>query len=165
MRVPIRKGDKYVHLKPDPYITEDKFNELKNKLEHLKNVTRLRLMKEVATLAEMGDLSENAAYQIAKGKLRGVNQAMIDIEDHLKKAILIKPGKFSEVRLGTKVTIEINGKEKSYLILGSSEVDPLQHIISHNSPIGAALMNKRVGDVFKIRIGGKETVCKILKIV
>jgi transcription elongation factor GreA len=96
---------------------------------------------------------------------RGVNQMIIDIEDHLKKAILIKPGKFSEVRLGTKVTIEMNGKEKSYLILGSSEVDPLQNIISHNSPIGAALMNKRVGDTVSVNISGKNTVCKIIKIV
>lgn len=164
MRVPTRRGD-YKKPKEDPYLTEDKINELKQKLERLKKVTRFKLMKEVATHAENGDFSENASYQIAKGKLRGINQAILEIEEHLKQSILIKPSQNNGyVKLGTKVTVEIEGKIKTWLILGSAEVNLSQNIISHNSPIGAALMDKKVGDTVKIHLKNKSLVCKILKL-
>ncbi|MCX6792818.1 MAG: GreA/GreB family elongation factor [Candidatus Falkowbacteria bacterium] len=164
MQVPRRRGD-YRKPKEDPYLTEDKINELKEKLERLKKVTRFKLMKEVSTHAENGDFSENASYQIAKGKLRGVNQAIIEIEEHLKQAILIKPNmQNSCVKLGSKVTVEMEGKVKTWLILGSSEVNLAQNIISHNSPIGDALMDKKVGDTVKIPLKNKLLICKILKI-
>jgi transcription elongation factor GreA len=164
MRVPTRRGD-YKKPKEDPYLTEDRFNQLKEKLERLKKVTRLKLMKEVATLAEMGDLSENAAYQIAKGQLRSVNQAIIEIEEHLKQAIIIKP-KSSDgfVKLGSKVTINMDGQIKTYLILGSTEVNLSKNIISHNSPLGQALINRLVGDIVKVPLKNKNLVYKILKI-
>jgi transcription elongation factor GreA len=133
-------------------MTQAKYDELKSKLEHLKKVTRLRLMKEVATEAENGDFSENAAYQIAKGKLRGINDAIHQIEEDLKKANII-PDTISKdkVSLGSLVTVLVESKEKTYKLLGSSEVDLAKNIISHNSPLGNALMEKRVGDTVRVR--------------
>lgn len=164
MRVPTRRGD-YRKPKEDPYLTEDKFVELKNRLERLKKHTRLRLMKEVATHAENGDFSANAAYQIAKGKLRGVNQAIIEIEEHLKQAILINTKQAGAcVKLGSRVTVELDGKVKTYLILGSSEVNLSKNIISHNSPIGSALLNKKVGESVMVNLKDKILVCKIIKL-
>ena len=122
-------------------------------------------MKEVATLAEMGDLSENAAYQIAKGKLRGINQLMLDLENQIKKAIIIQPRRNNaSVRLGSSVTILRNEKEKTYLILGSSEVDPIKNIISHNSPLGELLIGRRVGEIVDLPIHNKLVKITILKI-
>ena len=90
MRVPIRKPGKYTHDQPDLHLTRDKLNELTNELERLRTEIRPRAMKEVSRLAEMGDFSENAAYQIAKGRLRGMNERILDLEAAIGKVILIE---------------------------------------------------------------------------
>ncbi len=160
MRTPQRKPGKYTGVKPDPNISIKKYKELKNKLIRLKN-RQPELIEEVKRLALMGDFSENTAYQIAKGRLRGTNQRILDIKDHLKNAIIIEPDKQKNlVQLGSKVTIKINNKEKTYLILGPSETDPINNIISHKSPLGSALMNKKIGD--KVKIAGKNIEYEIL---
>ena len=164
MQLPIRKPGKYTHLKPDQHLTEEKFNELKNKLEKLK-FNRPRLAEEVKKYASDGDFSENAAYQIAKGKLRGMNQKILEIENHLKRAVIIKPNKNSGlVQLGSNVTIHTGEKEKTFLILGSSETNPERGIISSHSPIGASLIGRKIGDQVKIKLADKEIEYKIIKI-
>jgi transcription elongation factor GreA len=165
MQIPIRKPGKYTHLKPDPNLTQEKFAELKSKLERLLS-NRPRLAAEVKRLAEMGDLSDNAAYSIAKGRLRGLNQRIIELEEHLKRAIIIKPPQDTgTIRLGHRVTIETGGKERTYQILGSSETDPEHGAISNSSPLGSALMGKRVGDIVRIRpTPAKEISYRIIKI-
>lgn len=164
MQTPKRKPGKYTFLKPDPNLTLEKYNELKDKLAKLKK-SRPFAAAEVKRLAEMGDFSENAAYQIAKGRLRGINQKILDIEDHIERAIIIKPNKSASiVKLGNKITVETGGEQKTYLILGSSETDPPGGVISHNSPIGSALINRRVGDKIKIKLKNKEVDYKIIGI-
>jgi len=164
MQIPIRKPGKYTHLKPDQHLTEAKFNELKNKLERLK-FNRPRLAEEVKKYASDGDFSENAAYQIAKGRLRGLNQKILEIENHLKRAVIIKPNKnSSQVQLGSSVTVISGEKEKAFLILGSSEADPQSGIISHRSPLGSALIGKKLGDRIKINLADKIVEYKIIKI-
>ncbi|MFH1255044.1 MAG: GreA/GreB family elongation factor [bacterium] len=164
MQTPIRKPGKYTHLKPDQYITESKYNELKNKLDRLK-FNRPRAAEEVKKYASDGDFSENAAYQIAKGRLRGINRRISEIEDHLKNAIIIKPPEHAEkIQIGCSATIETHGREKTYLILGSSETDPQRGIISRNSPIGSALIGKKIGDRIKIKSDNREIEYKIIKI-
>lgn len=164
MQTPHRKAGKYTNLKPDPNITQEKFNELKNQLEKLKK-SHPRVVVEFKRLAEMGDFSENAAYSMAKAKLRALNQRILDLEDHLKSAHIIKPiGKSLLVELGSKVTIEIAGEQKVYQVLGSAETDPARGIISHRSPIGSALMNHGVGEKVKIQFAKKIVECKIIKI-
>jgi len=164
MQLPWRKPGKYTHLKPDQNLTEAKYNELKNKLASLK-FNRPGLAEEVKKYASDGDFSENAAYQIAKGRLRGMNQKILEIEEHLKRAIIIKPNKNSNiVQLGNSVTIKTDGEEKTYLILGSSETNPQKGIISHNSPIGASLIGKKINDKVKINLADKKVEYKIIKI-
>lgn len=164
MRTPIRKAGKYTHLKPDPHLTMGKFNDLKKQLEKMKK-TQPKLAAEVKRLALDGDFSENAAYQIAKGRLRGLNQKMLDIENHLKTAIIINTNhNHSIVQIGSTVVVETNGKEKEFTILGSSETDPTKGIISHNSPIGSAILGKRIEDIVKIKLKDRTTEYKIKKI-
>lgn len=164
MQTPKRKLGKYSHLKPDENITEEKYKELKNKLERLKR-NHPGAAAEVKRLAEFGDFSENAEYQIAKGRLRGINQRILDIEDHLKRAVIITQTKnINTVQLGHKVTVETNGKQKTFLILGPSEANPVEKIISHKSPLGSELMDRAVGDKVKIQLKNKEVEYKIIKI-
>ncbi len=162
MQLPYRKPGKYTYLKPDEYLTEEKYNELKNKLDRLK-YNRPRLAEEVKKYASDGDFSENAAYQIAKGRLRGMNRGILEIEDHLKRAVIIRHIKgANQVALGSTVTVKSAGKQKTFLILGSSEANPAKGIISRNSPLGSALMGRRVGD--KIKLPDKAVEYEILKI-
>ena len=165
MRVPIRKPGKYAHLKPDVHLTEAKFNELTRSLERLKTVSRPAAVIEVRRLVELGDFSENAAYQMAKGRLRGINQRILELEDRTKHAVIITPMKnVATVQLGHRVTIEIAGKQAAYVILGSAETNPLGGVISHHSPLGSALMGHAVGDRVTIQSGGKGVECRIIKI-
>jgi transcription elongation factor GreA len=110
--------------------------------------------------------------------LRGINQRILEIEDILKRAEIIRPDENKEiVGLGHLVTIEINSKiadqivgnqvaspRKTYQILGSAETNPARGIISHNSPLGAALLGRRVGDIIEVGVAGKITAYKIVKI-
>ena len=165
MRTPQRKPGIYAGLKPDQNITAEKYQELTAKLEKLKKVSQPRAIIEVKHLALDGDFSENAAYQIAKGRLRGINQRITDITDHLKRSVIIEhKNNTDRVQLGHEVTVAVNGKEKTFLLLGSSEVNLDQNIISNNSPIGSALMGKKVGDVVKIELATKVVEYKIVKI-
>jgi transcription elongation factor GreA len=164
MRTPQRKIGNYAHLRPDHHITEKKYNKLKSEFDKLKNHIRHPLIKEVKRLALMGDFSENAAYQIAKGRLRGVNQRMVDIENLLKRSSIIQTKDNNTVQLGSLVTVEINNKTKEFQILGSTETNPNQGIISHNSPIGKALMNSKIGDEVLIEINNNKLKYQIINI-
>jgi transcription elongation factor GreA len=164
MQLPYRKPGKYMVQKPDPQITEDKFFELQNKLEKLLKA-RLPASEEVARLALFGDFSENVEYQLAKGRLRGINQKILETEYSLKNAEIIKPNKNTNiVQIGHTVTIENNNKIKTYQILGSAETNPGTGTISHNSPLGSALVGSKVGDTVKVKLADKIVEYKILKI-
>lgn len=164
MRTPIRKAGKYSSLKADPNITQEKYREIEANLRRLKEKIRPGLIKEVKRLATDGDFSENHAYSLAKGRLRGINQRILDLEDHLKRAVIIQPSNNREVGLGTTVKIELSGKTKTYTILGSSETDPAKNIISASSPLGSSLMGRKAGDEFSFSINDKSFACKIVSI-
>ncbi len=164
MRVPIRKPDKYLKAKIDPRITAAKFLELEKKLKEVKKI-RPKLANEVKRLVADGDFSENAAYQIAKGKLRGLNQKILEIEEMIKMAEIIEPSRNKNlIGLGSTVTIENSQGEKTYKILGSTESNPSAGIISGNSPLGKTLIGKRIGDTIDLKTPQKTIKYKIKQI-
>ncbi len=165
MRVPIRKPGQYTHSKPDRHITPSKLQEYKDELNKLERVIRPPAIAEVKRLADLGDFSENAEYQIAKGRLRGLNARILELEDAIKSVVVIKPGSSTgRIKIGSRVTVQMDGDQKTFQLLGSAESDPEKGIISHTSPIGAALMGKKEGNTFAIKIADKEVECTILKI-
>jgi len=156
MRLPTRKGElhRMMNRKDDKYITQDAFDRMKSKLERLKS-SLLELAKEVTRTQEMGDLSENAAYQEAKFTLRRTMGQIEGLKQRIKEAIIIeKPTTSDVVQIGSTVTIVVDGKQRQFEILGSHESDPMKGRISHLSPIGSALLNHRVGDKIEIEIQG-----------
>ena len=163
MRSPIRKSGKYTNLPDDPHVTAEKFAELQNTLDRLLQ-QRPPAAREVQRLAALGDFSENAEYQMAKAKLRGINQRILETENRLKHAVIIKAGDSAVVRLGSTVTLTFGNKKIAYQILGSSETNPSHGVISHHSPIGAALLGHRVGDTINVAIGKKTTSYTIVAI-
>lgn len=164
MRSTNRKSEKIRQNKFDPLLTEKKAFELSEKLKRLKEISRPRAAEEVKRLAELGDFSENAEYQLAKARLRGINNNILLLETQLNQAVIIKPQKTNTVQVGHLVTIEGKNGQKTYQILGSVETDPQKNIISRNSPLGAALLGRKVRDVIKIKLANKEVKYKILKI-
>lgn len=164
MQIPYRKPGKYSQIKNDPLLTEAKLAEIKNKLERLKN-SHPHLASEVRRLAELGDFSENVEYQLAKGKLRGLNNAILTLERQIIDAEIIKPAKQkNRVEVGHTVTVVCDGIEKQYRLLGSAETNPQKGVISYNSPIGSSLIGRKVDDEIKIKLANKEVLCRILKI-
>jgi len=165
MRVPKRRGEEKNFIKQDPAMTEQKYQDLKKKLEFMKKVKRPQEAEEVKRLALMGDFSENVGYQIAKGRLRGLNQRILDLENLLNRAEIIKTdGHKQQINLGALVTLKSNKGIKRYQILGSVETNPEKGIISHTSPLGSALIGKRKGDKIKIKLLNKELEYEVLEI-
>lgn len=163
MRTLDRKPGKYGQIKADPFLTLDKFQELEEQLARLKKSQPVAAA-EVARLAEMGDFSENFAYQHAKGRLRGINQRILELEHKLNQAEVIQPGSMDTVEIGHTVTVECEGMQKTFQILGSTETAPQRGVISHNSPIGAALLGHKVGDVVQVTIAHKKREYHIITI-
>ncbi len=164
MRIPYRKPGIFSQMKQDPLLTADKLEDLKEKLEHLKQ-SKPFAAAEVARLAELGDFSENVEYQLAKGKLRGINGGIFALQKQIDNAVLIEnSGDTDKVRIGNTVTVEMNGKIKTFKLLGSVESDPSNGIISHNSPVGIALMEKKIDEEFEIERENGNIKCKIISI-
>ena len=164
MRVPYRKPTKFSNLAFDPLMTTGKFLELKTTLDKLKK-SQPGAAKEVMRLAELGDFSENVEYQLAKGRLRAINQHILVTESRLNQAVMIAPQTQSNtIQIGHMVTVLVGGKEKKYTILGSSETHPERGIISNQSPIGEALLGHHIGDRVHVMIGQKEVEYHIQKI-
>ena len=95
---------------------------------------------------EMGDLSENGAYTAARFELGNVDRELRGLEFNLKYGVVTPPKGTDRVGFGNIVTVEINGKEYTYTLVGTQESDPKKAMISLESPIGIALMGKRVGE-------------------
>lgn len=164
MRVPIRKGELENFKAKDYSLSPAKYQELERTLARLLK-RRPQEAKEVKRLAEMGDFSENAGYQLAKGRLRSLNQRILDLEDMIKKADIVIPDDNTDsVQIGHKVSLEVDGVQKMYTILGASESNPAAGVISASSPLGSALLNKKIGDEFALEINGKEKNYSINKI-
>lgn len=164
MQVPTRRSENKPLAPIDYHLSPEKYRELEKKLIRLK-ARHPQEAIEVKRLAEMGDFSENAGYQLAKSRLRGLNQRILDLENLLKRAeIVIVDTDTSTVKIGHRITINIDDKEKTYTILGASESDPVSGVISHNSPLGAGLLGHQIGDAVTIKINDKERTYRIIKI-
>lgn len=159
-----RKSDKNPRTPRDPYITQERTEQLKKRKEELIKVVRPKLSQEVARLADLGDFSENAAYQLAKSKLRGVNNKILTIEDILKHAIIIKPTKSKVIQIGSQIIAEVNGIKNNYQILGSQESAPSTGKISHLSPIGSALIGHKKNDTVEIELEDRKIKYKIISV-
>lgn len=130
-------------------ITEEGKKELELELTDLKG-RRGAIAEKIANARDFGDLSENAEYDSAREEQGLVESRIAEIEDILLNAELIKSGNKSKVGLGSKVELKTGAKTVTYYVVGPVEADPLEGKISNESPIGLALMDKKVGDVATI---------------
>ena len=151
-------------MKKTYHITDDGRKELELELETLKG-RRGEIAEKIAAARDYGDLSENAEYDAARSEQGLVETRIVEIEDILQNAELIKAGDKEIVSLGSKVILEADGKKYEYTVVGSVEADPLSGKISNESPLGLALLDKKVGDTANITTPKGEIVYKIVEIV
>jgi len=146
-------------------ITDEGRQELEAELEDLKS-RRGAIADKIAEARDYGDLTENSEYDTAREEQGLVESRIAEIEDILLNAEIIKSSKGSKVALGSKVEIKIKGKATTvtYTVVGPVEADPLEGKISNESPIGEALMGKKVGDSVTITTPKGSTTYEIVKI-
>ena len=131
--------------------TREGFERLKTELEQLKQ-DRIALREEVKEARELGDLRENAGYHAARQALGILEGRISGLETRLEDAVVVENGSFEEVVLGIPVKIKnlSNGSERLYTVVGSEEMEFTEGGASEESPIGQALLGKKVGAVVNI---------------
>lgn len=136
-------------IKKDYQLTLAGKKELEDELRELKG-RRSEIADKIATARDFGDLSENSEYSAAKDEQSQVENRIAEVENILQNSTLIKAKSTSKVQLGNTVTLKTDGKTVVYTVVGSVEADPLEGKISDESPIGQALLGRKVGDTVTI---------------
>ena len=140
-------------IKKSISLTADGKKELEKELDELIK-SRPAIAERIATARSFGDLSENEEYSSARNEQKMTENRIIEIQDILKNAKVIRGGKKSKVDLGAVVSLTMNGKKVEYSIVGPTEANPLEGKISNESPIGKALLGHKAGESFEFN--GKE---------
>ena len=136
-------------------LTKEGKEELEKRLEFLKVTKRAEITERIKTAREFGDLSENAEYDAAKNEQAMIEGEIVEIEEKLKHAVIIKDGaKKGVVSLGSKVDIldEESGEVSTYEIVGTTEADVENSRISNESPIGNALLGRKAGETITVNV-------------
>ena len=150
-------------------VTKEGLKKLTEELEYLRNVKRREVAERIKEAISYGDLSENSEYEEAKNEQAFVEGRIIDLEEKVKYAkIISEKHQVASVQLGTNVVVKNlskrNAQPEEYIIVGSTEADPLAHKISNESPVGRAFLDRKVGDKIKVQIPAGMVEYEILKI-
>lgn len=146
-------------IKKSVDLTAEGKKELERELEEL-IAGRPAISERIATARAFGDLSENEEYSSARNEQKMAESRILEIEEILKNAKVIRGGKKDKVALGATVKIDLGGKKMEYALVGPTEANPLEGKISNESPIGKALVGKSAGETFEFN--GKKV--KVLEI-
>jgi transcription elongation factor GreA len=150
------------------FLTAQGAADLRKELDELINVKRPALAAQLKDAISQGDLSENADYHDAKEQQAFLEGRILYLEDLLHSATIIDEGEIgdlTEVQPGTTVTIQMEGEPpETYQIVGAAEADPRNGKISNESPMGAALLGRRKGDVVQVQTPGGEWKVTVKKI-
>jgi transcription elongation factor GreA len=153
-------------MKAPTYLTTDGAERLRAELKELTGPKRDELAARLRAAIQMGDLSENADYHKAKEDQGFLEGRIQELEYLLSNATIIEEnGSKDVVALGSRVTIqEEDYPEETFHLVGPTEADPSKGMISHESPIGSALMDHKAGDTVEAETPGGVIKLKILKI-
>ena len=166
MQVPRRKReiDHALGQKTDYHLTSAALATLEAEVERLLKFDRPRAAEEVARTQQMGDLSENAAYQEAKNRLRRINSRITGLEDRIRNAVVITSRGTGMVEIGSTVVVRVGASERTYEIVGSQETDPARGRISHTSPLGTALLHHAAGETVILEVNRRKMEYEIREV-
>ena len=153
---------------PNNFLTREGFQKLQDELDFLRKVKRQEIASRLHEAMEGGELIENAEYEAAKNEQAFVEGRIQELDALLASAKIIDDNgkkKSDGVQLGSKVTIkEGNFEPESFIIVGMAEANPREGKISNESPIGKAILGRKVGDSVKVETPGGTYTVKILKV-
>lgn len=149
-------------------LTKEGFESLKLELDELVNVKRPKIVERLEYARGQGDLTENVEYQTAREELDFMDGRIDELKEVLANSKVIASGKSSkktgEIGVGTTVTVGVNGSKHIYEIVGEWEADPVNKKISPESPLGQALVGKRLGEAVEVEAPAGKINYKILAI-
>ena len=147
------------------YLTQEKYDEFKEELEQLKTVKRKEVAENLEYAKALGDLSENAEYQEAK-EAQAANEGRIaELEDLLRRAVIIKKRDGLErVWIGATIEVTSQSQRRTFTIVGSEEADPEKGFISNESPLGKAFLGKKIGEEAEVETPKGKVRYKIVAI-
>ena len=148
------------------YLSREKYEELKKELDYLKTVRRKEIAESLEYARSLGDLSENAEYQDAREMQAATEERIQKLESILTSANIVSRRKSDVVGLGSKVMIQ-KEEEKDihrYQIVGSEEANMHERKISHLSPLGEAMMDKKKGETFSFETPSGKMNYKIISV-
>ncbi|MGI8419259.1 MAG: transcription elongation factor GreA [Candidatus Levyibacteriota bacterium] len=148
------------------YLTQKGFEDLKKECSDLQNKRRPEVVERLSAAREMGDLSENAEYTAAREELSFIDGRLDELEGLLRQVEIIADGnhKTHSVDLGSQVIVKISDREETFTVVGEWEADPTEKKISHESPLGKALLGKAVGAEIEVEAPAGKMVYKIVSI-
>ncbi len=150
------------------YLTKEGLDDLKKEYEDLTKSRRPDVLSRVSQARSMGDLSENAEYVAAREELSFIDGRIDELEELLKQAILISGNGHRNagqtVKLGSKVILNTKGKKESFVVVGEWEADPKERKISHESPLGKALIGKKVGEKVEVEAPAGKVLYTIVSV-
>ena len=148
------------------YLTHEALEDFKKELEAMTQTRRPRAIERVAETRVPGELEENSDYIQAKQDLSFIDGRIVELEELVTKAVLIDEGHQSckIINLGCRVTVKANGEKKVFQLVGEWEADPASQKISHESPLGQALIGKKMGDEVEVEAPAGKIVYTIVSI-
>lgn len=148
------------------YLTKEGHQKIQGELLSLKNKTRPGVVERLALARSQGDLSENTEYSAARDELAFVDGRIEELEEILNNVCLVEEqkGPKETVSLGCKVTVKNNATQGVYHIVGEWEANPVEKKVSHTSPLGRALLGRKVGEEVEFEAPAGKLVFNILKI-
>ena len=152
---------------PETFLSPEGAENLKVELEELTTIKRAELAARLRDAIKMGDLSENADYIMAKEEQAFLEGRIQELQTLLRTATIVATGSGGPevVSVGSRVTVQEKGEaQEIFLLVGAKEADPRSGKISNESPIGKALLGKRVGETAKAATPGGAIQFEILKI-
>src|SRR3989304_1687712 len=147
-------------------LTKEGFEALQKEFTELNEVKRPKLVDRLSNARSQGDLTENSDYSNAKEELEFLDGRIEELENVLKSAEIVKNGssKNGGVSVGTRVTVKVNGEKHVYEMVGEWEADPVNKKISPESPLGQALVGKKVGEKAEVKAPAGKVTYEILAI-
>jgi transcription elongation factor GreA len=147
------------------YVSAEGLKKLQAELEELRTTKRAEVAERIHAAMEFGDFTENSELEQAKNDQAFLEGRIMTLEQMIKNAQVIdEKARHDVVEVGSKVSIESDGRKEQYVIVGSAEAAPAEGKISNESPVGRALMGHRPGETVKMSVPAGQIEMKILTV-
>jgi transcription elongation factor GreA len=153
------------NLEKPQYVSAEGLKKLQAELEELRTAKRAEVAERIHAAMEFGDYSENSELEQAKNDQAFLEGRIMTLEQTIKNAQLIdEKSKHDLVEVGSHVTVEADGRNEKYTIVGSAEASPAEGKISNESPVGRALIGHKAGETVRMSVPAGTIEMKIVAV-